>query len=119
MPWSELGVRFLIELLSVSVACVLYASALLWIGGRFKGILKIAISLAAYLVMAAVLGFSLLSVLSAASEPAVRQSWDYLGIVIVSWAVMVAPGFIYIGRFKLPQLQQAGFFSPRGRSNGT
>lgn len=115
MPWSELGIRFLVGLVSVSFACGLYASALLWVGGHFKGNLKVAISLLVYLVMAAFLGWALLSVLAAASEPAVRQRWAYLGGVLIAWIAMVTPGFVYVGCFKLAQLRQAGFFLPRSR----
>lgn len=115
MPWAELGTRFLIGLVGVSIACGFYVAALLWIGGRFNGILKISASLAVYVVMAAGLGLALLFVLASAPEPAIRQNWGYLGIVMALWAAMLAPGFLYIGRFKLAQLRQAGFFLPRSR----
>lgn len=112
MPWSELALRTVAALAGVTLLLVLYTHALLLIGRCFGGVAKVAASLVLYLVVAAALGGGLLFVLGAASDVAVRQSWSYVGAVLAAWALMAAPGILYL-RNHLPMLRSMGFFRAR------
>jgi len=36
-----------------------------------------------------------------------------VGIVALSWGVVVAPSMLYLGKYKIQELRNAGYFLPR------
>jgi apolipoprotein N-acyltransferase len=114
MPLGEIAIRFVVCLAAITLASVLYVTALLWIGRTLKGVAKTTLALLAYLLMAAAICAGFLWVLATAEDTHVRQSWGYLGVVIGTWIAAVTPAFFYIGRFKLAELRAVGFFLPNG-----
>ena len=112
MPWIELTTRTVTALAAVTLLLVLYTHALVAIGRYLSGSPKVAVSLVLYLLTAGGFGMGLFFVLGSASDLAVRQSWSYMFVVFVAWAIIAAPGFAYI-RKHLPRLRSMGFFRAR------
>lgn len=112
MPWTDLATRTAGALAGVTVLLVIYTHALLAVGRVLGGAAKLVVSLVLYLLVAAGIGAGLIFVLSFSSDPAVRQSGSYMVVVSVAWALVAAPGIVYI-RKHLPALRALGFFKPR------
>jgi len=109
MLWQELITRALSAMLVVTAALYTYTWALLQIGQRLDGVMKTVLSVAAYLVMAGILGAALIFVLTTAGSSPVSQSWSYVLGVFLGWIVVVLPGFLHL-RSRLKALQRHGFF---------
>lgn len=112
MPWTELTTRTATALAGVTLLLVLYTHALFLIGRNLRGVAKLAVSLALYVLVAGGMGVGLIFVFGSASDLAVRQSGSYMVSVLAAWAVVAAPGILYV-RKHLPTLRSLGFFQPR------
>jgi hypothetical protein len=112
MPWQELALRTGASLVGVSVTLWIYVHALCLIGVHFNGVRKIAASLVIYLLVAAAVGAALLYVLGAAPDTPTRKTVPFMACVLLSWAIVSAPGIIYLRR-RLPMLRAMGYFSSK------
>jgi heme A synthase len=114
MPWQELITRTISVCFVLTGAIFAYTYALLVISRIFDGIGKFVIGMLAYLVLAALIGGSIVFILQSAETVSQRQSAPYILAALVGWFLAVVPGFLHL-RSRLPQLQRRGFFLPRPR----
>ena len=105
---KAIGIGMPLMLIAMSV----YIHLLLGIAKVFRGILKFALGLAVYLIFGAVL-VSPFFYLASENQPAIQESTYIFVSVLLSYVLIVAPAFYYLGKVKIKELQRAGYFLPR------
>jgi len=95
------------------IAMVGYIYLLLGIAKMFRGAIKFILGMAFYLIFAVVAVSPLLYLISK-NQLAVQESTYNLVAVLLSYCLIMAPAFYYLGKFKIKELQRAGYFLRRG-----
>lgn len=96
----------------ILVAFVSYVSLLLGIARALSGVPKLLVGLVIYLVFSLVF-VSPLFYLVAQYREVINESISVLLKIMASYAVIVAPGLVYLVKFKIRALRNAGYFLPR------
>lgn len=115
MFWQELILRTVVACLALTCSLFGYTQVLLWIGQKFNRRGKVFLGTLAYLIVAILLGGSLVFLVTATNEPAQRQAVPYILAVLAGWTLAMAPGFLYLCS-QMPLLRRYGMFLSRSRS---
>ncbi len=88
-----------------------YVGSLLSIARHFSGALKMLIALPVYVLYSMVLVAPLFYMLGE-FRPEMQTSNLNLSAVLVAWGVVVIPSVFYLGRYRIQELRNAGYFLP-------
>ncbi|MDK2750719.1 MAG: hypothetical protein KYX60_08625 [Halomonas meridiana] len=94
------------------LATVVYVALLLLIAKHFSGTLKVVVAMPVYVLYSVVMVAPLFYMLGQ-FRPEINASGLSMGIVALSWGVVVAPSMVYLGKYKIQELRNAGYFLPR------
>lgn len=95
------------------LATVVYVALLLSLAKRCTGMIKVLVAMPLYLLYS-VLMVAPLFFMIGEYQSEIQASFLSLSIVLVSWGVAVIPSIMYIHRYKIQELRNAGYFVPRG-----
>jgi glucan phosphoethanolaminetransferase (alkaline phosphatase superfamily) len=93
-------------------AAVLYAGLLLTNARLFSGIFKLTFGMAIYLLFACIFASPLFYLIREHRETSNESMVNQL-LVLLSYAVIMAPSLVYLLKYKIKSLQRAGYFLPR------
>ena len=96
----------------VFIFMVLYIHALLGVARYFNGILKFVFSTIFYIVFAVILVAPLVFIVDDIRIQINESGW-YLLLMFITYAITIAPSFVYLQKGKLHSLQKAGYFLPK------
>src|SRR5690554_931319 len=91
------------------LATVVYVALLLLIAKHFSGILKVVVAMPVYILYSVVMVAPLFYMLGE-FRTEINASGLNVGIVALSWGVVVAPSMLYLGKYKIQELRNAGYF---------
>lgn len=94
------------------LATVVYVALLLHIAKHFSGILKVVAAMPVYILYSVVMVAPLFYMLGE-FRPEINASGLSMGIVMLSWGIVVAPSMVYLGKYKIQELRNAGYFLSR------
>lgn len=81
------------------LATVVYVALLLLIAKHFSGIMKVVAAMLVYILYSVVMVAPLFYMLGE-FRPEINASGLSMGIVMLSWGVVVAPSMVYLGKYK-------------------
>ncbi|KUJ83850.1 hypothetical protein AWR36_008525 [Microbulbifer flavimaris] len=95
----------------VFVTAYAYVHLLLCIAKFSAGIVKLVLSMVVYLASCPLFVAPLIFLVDDARFAIKESTWAF-GYVVAGYAAIAAPGFYYLAKIKIQELQRAGYFLP-------
>ena len=93
-------------------SAIIYAALLLANAKIFSGVFKFTVGLSIYFIFMCIFVSPLFYLIGQYREAA-NKSTATLLFVLLSYAIIMAPSLAYLLKFKIRELQDAGYFLPR------
>jgi hypothetical protein len=115
MPMNvEFIITVLIMIPAAFLSFVLYVASLLYVARTLSGVIKGVFAALIYGAFSVLIIFPLVHLININQPELMQGNNELLAIILVSYVVVVAPGFYYLF-CKLGALRNAGYFKLRGQ----